>query len=553
VITSPAFVVSHTLDTTYAEIPEFIKKIWLIIAIAILAFLIVLTSSIYFTARNADSIVLIKDKMYDSSKLASQIVVEFNAVEEFFTQSVSLSDPDILSTAKATEDRVVTNLAQLKKLDTANLKQLETLEKNFNAYATAAAEIAQSMIDGTLDMSAAQSIIQNKTALYETAKTGFVSYQKQTDDNFQQILVDMSASSERSVLIIVLCGTILLIIMAVVGHVIGRNISKTANDLASSLQVLASGKGSLSSRLAIDSEDEFGAVARNFNEFIALLQSSFVAIAHLVDPVSRTADELARGMRELDSMTSQQKNDADTVSHSMEEMQSSVKDISQSANAASGSANDASRLAKLGYEKTTSSVQASKDLAGEIAQTSSVITDLAKQTQEVGGILKSINDIADQTNLLALNAAIEAARAGEQGRGFAVVADEVRLLSSRTASSVTTIRDLLGKLTQNVDSAVRLMDQAVTKANNSAVLTAEAGSSIELINQEIDKINMVNAQIATATEEQTMVASLVLDNTHQMADSFSRTIQVQSTVADISDQLRGLAQELNTVSSKFRE
>lgn len=218
-----------------------------------------------------------------------------------------MSDPDILSTAKATEERVVTNLAQLKKLDTANLKQLETLEKNFNAYATAAAEIAQSMIDGTLDMSAAQSIIQNKTALYETAKTGFVSYQKQTDDNFQQILVDMSASSERSVLIIVLCGTILLIIMAVVGHVIGRNISKTANDLASSLQVLASGKGSLSSRLAIDSEDEFGAVARNFNEFIALLQSSFVAIAHLVDPVSRTADELARGMRELDSMTSQQK------------------------------------------------------------------------------------------------------------------------------------------------------------------------------------------------------------------------------------------------------
>lgn len=182
--------------------------------------------------------------MYDSSKLASQTVVEFNAVEEFFTQSVSLSDPDISSTAKATEERVVANLARLKKLDTANQKQLETLEQNFSAYAEAAAQIAQSMIDGTLDMNAAQSIIQNKTALYETAKSGFVAYEKQTDDNFQQILVDMSASSERSVLIIVLSGTVLLIIMAVVGHVIGRNISKTANNLASSLQVLASGKGS---------------------------------------------------------------------------------------------------------------------------------------------------------------------------------------------------------------------------------------------------------------------------------------------------------------------
>lgn len=530
-----------------------LKKIWLIIAIAILAFLIVITSSIYFTARNADSITLIKDKMYGSSKLASQIVVEFNSVEEFFTQAVSLSDPDILKTAKATQERVVANLSQLKQLDTANIEQLERLEQNFNIYANAAANIAESMIDGTLDIGSTQSIIQNKTDLYEKAKIGFTEYEKQTDNSFQKILEDMSDSSERSVLIIVLCGTILLLIMSIVGHIIGISISKTANNLASSLQVLASGKGSLSSRLSVDSEDEFGAVARNFNSFITLLQSSFVAIAQLVDPVSRTADALAKGMKELDSMTSQQKNDADTVSLSMEEMQTSVKDISQSANAASGSANDASSLAKLGHEKTTSSVQASKALASEIAQTSAVITDLAKQTQEVGGILKSINDIADQTNLLALNAAIEAARAGEQGRGFAVVADEVRLLSSRTASSVTTIRDLLSKLTQNVDSAVRLMDLAVTKASNSAILTSEAGSSIELINQEIDKINMVNAQIATATEEQTMVASLVLDNTHKMAESFSRTIQVQNTVAVISDQLRELAGELNSVSSKFKE
>lgn len=530
-----------------------LKKIWLIIAIAILAFLIVLSSSIYFTARNAGNIDLLKDKMYDSAKLASQTVVEFNAVEEFFTQAVSLSDPDILATAQTTRERVLANLTKLKQLDTANTSQLSTLEQLFTDYAAAANAIAQSMIDGTLDLAEAPKKVQEKTGLYEKSKAAFETYGEQTDHNFQQILADLDESSARSVTIIIFSGGILLLVMAAVGHMIGRSISLSAKDLSTSLEVLASGKSSLSSRLACTSNDEFGDVARHFNDFIALLQNSFVSIAHLVDPLSRTADQLTEGMRELDRMTGQQKNDADTVSHSMEEMQSSVGDISQSAVAASSSANDASHLAKSGLQKTTTSVQASKALASEIAQTSQVITELAQQTQEVGGILKSINDIADQTNLLALNAAIEAARAGEQGRGFAVVADEVRLLSSRTAASVTTIRELLAKLTQNVDSAVKLMDQAVNKAHDSAELTSEAGGSIEQIHQEIDKINLLNAQIATATEEQTMVASQVLDNTHQMAASFSRTIEVQQTVAHISDQLRHLAGDLHQVASKFKE
>ncbi|WP_337842655.1 methyl-accepting chemotaxis protein [Rheinheimera sp.] len=530
-----------------------LKKIWLIIAIAILAFLIVLSSSIYFTARNGGNINLLKDTMYDSAKLASQTVVEFNAVEEFFTQAVSLSDPDILATAQNTRERVLANLAKLKQLDTGNISQLNTLEQMFSEYSAAANAIAQSMIDGTLDLAEAPKKVQEKTQLYEKAKAAFEAYGTQTDHNFQGVLVDMDETSTRSVTIVIVAGSLLLLAMAAVGHVIGRAISNAANNLASSLEVLASGKGSLSSRLPIDSQDEFGAVAHNFNNFIALLQNSFLSIANLVDPLSRNADQLAEGMRELDRMAGQQKNDAVTVSQSMEEMQSSVGDISQSAVAASGSANDASQLAKSGLQKTTTSVQASKALASEIAQTSQVITELAQQTQEVGGILKSINDIADQTNLLALNAAIEAARAGEQGRGFAVVADEVRLLSSRTAASVTTIRELLAKLTQNVDSAVKLMDKAVNRAHDSAELTSEAGGSIEQIHQEIDKINLLNAQIATATEEQTMVASQVLDNTHQMAASFSRTIEVQQTVAHISDQLRQLAGDLHQVASKFKE
>ena len=253
----------------------------------------------------------------------------------------------------------------------------------------------------------------------------------------------------------------------------------------------------------------------------------------------------------MEKMTLEQSDNSETVSHSMAEMQLSVQDISRSANDAASGAGKANELAKLGLDKTSHAVKYSQGLSDEIKHAQDVITELAEKTKNVTEILKSINDIADQTNLLALNAAIEAARAGEHGRGFSVVADEVRNLSSKTAKSVTMVQEVLRQLNDNVSGAVSIMSQAVSNAEHSASLAADAGTSIEQINQEVQQISMLNAQIAAATEEQTMVAEQIASNTAKMIGSFAQTKSLQLSVHGISDDLRVLSESLVTVSSKF--
>jgi len=292
-------------------------------------------------------------------------------------------------------------------------------------------------------------------------------------------------------------------------------------------------------------------VAREFNIFIKMLQSSFNELAQAIDPLTQSSDHLSTGMKALEGRTSEQSADSETVSQSMAELQLSVKDISQSANEAANSAEKASQLAKQGFDKTSNAVNFSRGLSSEITQAQSVITELAEKTKNVTQILSSINAIADQTNLLALNAAIEAARAGEHGRGFSVVADEVRNLSGKTAQSVVEVQQVVGELTQNVSKAVSIMQQAVKNAAHSAELASDAGSSIEQISGEVQQISLLNAQIAAATEEQTMVAEQIVANTAKMLSSFSSSKAIQQDVHGIAAELQALAQSLQTISSKF--
>jgi methyl-accepting chemotaxis protein len=531
---------------------KLLPKIWAILVIALLAFVIILAISISFTSKNSESIHQIQEKLYLQSKLASRLVVEFNAVEEFFTQAVSFSDQDLLDTAKEAATRVSEQLAELKRLDELNADKLSDMNTNFADYLNQASSIAQSIIDGSMNMSTAKTVVQNKKLAFEKNRDAFLSYEQSADQQFQHVLAEVADTADYSMSLMIGVGLILLLLMAFAGHVIGLAISKSANELANSLFILASGKGSLSSRLPVKGSDELSTVALHFNSFMRVLENSFTSMSSLVEPLTQHATDLSDGMKRLDSMAVIQREEAEMASQAMQEMQASVKDISLSASFASSSAVKASALAKEGLEKTQTSVKASKELNHNIESTELVIAELARQTTEVVGILKSINDIAEQTNLLALNAAIEAARAGEQGRGFAVVADEVRLLSSRTASSVKTIRDVLGKLTLNVDTAVVQMRDAVARASESAALTAEAGTSIHKISQEIEQINLLNAQIATATEEQTMVATQVIQNSVQMISALTSSLQEQQQVAKISHQLNGVASQLHSVAIQFR-
>ena len=528
-----------------------VMKIWLVIGLAVIAFSTVVAVSVFFTAKNNATTQSMRDYMYETSKLASQVHSGFNSLDEFFTQAVTLSDPDLLATAQQHSTKLQQNLNRLKTLNPTQQQFLENLQQDAGNYASLAGGIAQQFIDGNVDFSKIQASVATKTEQFESLNTRFAQFEQQADERFSQAIEDMSGNMELALTVILALGSVLIILTAGLGHFIASRISNSAKTLGLSLSELASGKGNLASRLPVTGNDELGVVAKQFNLFIQMYCPSFNDLAKTIEPLNRSAKDLASGMSTMEKMTLEQSDNSETVSHSMAEMQLSVQDISRSANDAASGAGKANELAKLGLDKTSHAVKYSQGLSDEIKHAQDVITELAEKTKNVTEILKSINDIADQTNLLALNAAIEAARAGEHGRGFSVVADEVRNLSSKTAKSVTMVQEVLRQLNDNVSGAVSIMSQAVSNAEHSASLAADAGTSIEQINQEVQQISMLNAQIAAATEEQTMVAEQIASNTAKMIGSFAQTKSLQLSVHGISDDLRVLSESLVTVSSKF--
>ncbi|MGH1381970.1 MAG: methyl-accepting chemotaxis protein, partial [Shewanella xiamenensis] len=183
---------------------------------------------------------------------------------------------------------------------------------------------------------------------------------------------------------------------------------------------------------------------------------------------------------------------------------------------------------------------------------SNSINELARDTENVTSILNVITSIAEQTNLLALNAAIEAARAGEQGRGFAVVADEVRALASKTADATTEIRQVLQNLKTAAVSSVNTMNAALTKSSENETNAKNTGLALKSIQEQIVSINGMNTNIASATEEQASVASLVVNNVVSMNASFDETLQILSQVRNVSEGLVDFADELKNATSQFK-
>ncbi|MGB0988607.1 MAG: methyl-accepting chemotaxis protein, partial [Pseudoalteromonas spongiae] len=304
-------------------------------------------------------------------------------------------------------------------------------------------------------------------------------------------------------------------------------------------------------KLEVRGEDEIGQVSQNFNGFISLLKDSVENVVSVVSPLMENSTRLVQGMERAENATNQQSHDAEIVRQSMEEMKLSVGDISNSAASAAEAARSAEKEVEVSAQQIESSVTESNALRDEIEAASGTIDQLANDTQNVGQILNVITSIAEQTNLLALNAAIEAARAGEQGRGFAVVADEVRELASRTAKSTNEIRDLLNVLTVAANDSVTAMNSAMEKAKQNSDNAAKTGDSIRKIAEQILAINGMNAQIATATEEQTSVASIVVDNVSNMHSSFESTLNSLEQVRSVATNLHDLSDKLLDATSRF--
>ena len=526
------------------------KKIHAITCIAVVAFIVIVL--INYLAMNDNKVSL--DEMSNSSykvvKITSQNVGLLEKLDELYTQAVTFGEQDLIVKADEVYQALESNIALITQLNNSYINN--DIINELSDYEKISSSIATGMVNGTADFSKIQQQAQLKTSLYGSVLESFKGAQQKADNRFFELVANTKARSDEALTLMLAVSIISLILLLFMAIWIAKNIGSSASDAANNLSLLASGNGSLSTQLSVNSEDEIGQVSINFNAFISLLRETVLEVIAVCEPLMENSTRLVQGMEQAERATTKQTTDAEIVKQSMEEMKQSVGDISESAANASHAAETAEKEVEQSRTQVQMSVTASRTLSDEINRAAGTINKLADDTKNVSQILNVITSIADQTNLLALNAAIEAARAGEHGRGFAVVADEVRELASRTAHSTNEIRELLGSLTTAANESVAAMTSARDMATDNATAAEKTGISIEKIAEQMLEINGMNSQIAAATEEQTSVAAMVVDNVSNMHVSFEDTMDSLLAVRDVAKNLHYLSDNLLDATAKFR-
>ncbi|HEH9428321.1 methyl-accepting chemotaxis protein [Aeromonas sobria] len=312
--------------------------------------------------------------------------------------------------------------------------------------------------------------------------------------------------------------------------------------------------GDLTSRIDMQqfNNDELGTLAKGFGEMQTNLRTLVSEVSGSVVQLSSAAEEISSVARQSANNMNAQQHELNQLATAMNEMQATVQEVSRNTSDAASAATSASETAEIGAKTVNDSIQRIERVAGAIESTAVVIRQLGDDSRNIGMVLEVIRGIAEQTNLLALNAAIEAARAGEQGRGFAVVADEVRTLAKRTQDSTSQINTIIAELQQRAEQAGSTMQQSQELMNTTVSTAREAGASISQISGSVSSISHMNIQIATATEEQGAVSEELNRNVVNISHASEEVASGATQMAQACNELNHLATQLQEMVRRFR-
>ncbi|MBM0418565.1 methyl-accepting chemotaxis protein [Aeromonas veronii] len=351
---------------------------------------------------------------------------------------------------------------------------------------------------------------------------------------------------------ILMISLVIALAMGLMGMLLAGSVSRPLNELARLFKELGSGDGDLTQRLKVEGRDELSQVATGFNNFVAKIHGSIEQVAENSRQLAATANEVANKAQLTQHNCTAQRDRTVQVATAIHEMGATVSEIAGNASLAAEVARQANDQADAGAVVVAQARHGIVDLSGEIEQVAGVIESLASQTDSIGSILETIRSISEQTNLLALNAAIEAARAGEQGRGFAVVADEVRNLANRSAASTAEIQGMINRLQEQSARAVSAMAQGRDQSLEVVSQADEANAALGQITAHITQINDMNIQVATATEEQSSVVGEINRNVEDINQLTMETADIAHQLTESSRSLQQLSGQLDKLVGNFR-
>jgi len=350
----------------------------------------------------------------------------------------------------------------------------------------------------------------------------------------------------------VISAIVLVILTSLLMLWIAKRVANPINDMLNTLNDIADGEGDLTRRLDIQGSDEIAQLGDAFNRFTSKLQRTISAVADVTHQVNNSVSSLSQQTQKTTEQLTIHNNETDQVVTAVTQMNSTANDVAENATQVADATQLATQDSLLAQDNVSTSNTAITTLVDEVEQASGHMNSLHEQSQKIDHVLQVIGAIAEQTNLLALNAAIEAARAGEQGRGFAVVADEVRSLASRTQDSTLEIKVMLDGLHQFVAQAVSAMKTSQETSVHVMQSSTQISGSLSAVTDAVDTINNMTTHIATAATEQSSVTDEINRNMINIRDVVSQLLESSNETTQVSTDLSAAGEELETLLSQFK-
>lgn len=527
------------------------KKILLIPTFGAIGFISYLLVSIHFLNGSVELLNDARVKQFPLLQLTNDNIIRVEKIQETFAYAVTSGEADVIDTAENIAIEFRANIQESKEIDGLLAKRLEGILDLFDSYYNQSYSISKGMLEDTIDYSTLGSRGEEMARSLKALKSTLSEFHDARLGRFNNAFVGANEASSKLIYIGLGLGVATITLLFLVAIPISGMVTSSVVRVIDCLKDIAEDNGDLTVRIQSQGGDEIGELVKWFNTFMDKLQVVIQQIVETVPPLTSLANNVSSHSSDIAEVISEQNKTVNESRANIELMSQSVAGIAMNAKKAANSAKTADEEAVNGRTIVSRTVAGITNLSMNINDASDAIAKLEHDAISVNVVLEVIRGIAEQTNLLALNAAIEAARAGEQGRGFAVVADEVRSLASRTQDSTEEINTILAELQSASQAAVRTMSSSTQAVGKSVEEANLAGGSLETITETVNTISAMNEQIAHATNEQKSISAIMVKESECIHEQTLKTSVAAEQLSDVSENLNSLAINLEKITKQF--